>query len=81
MSKKEQFLTFVLVGATAHDVNHQLNDAQMVVHTANLIPEAKIPDNVMNAAKVFLAYSQGTLSQPHGWMLATEGLTERRRRT
>ena len=69
MSKKEQFLAFVLVGAMAQDVSKQSNDCPLIMHTAGQIPEEQIPDNVMNAAKVFLAYCNGVYERPHAWML------------
>jgi hypothetical protein len=70
MSKKEQFLAFVMVGALAQDGFRKSKDCQLVMHIAGQIPEENIPDNVMNAAKVFLAFCQGFYTQPHEWMLA-----------
>ncbi|MGA2555773.1 MAG: hypothetical protein ABSG04_05810 [Verrucomicrobiota bacterium] len=70
MSKKEQFLAFVLVAAMAQDVSLQSNDCPLIMHMAGQIPEERIPDNVMNAAKVFLAFCNGVCKRPHGWMLA-----------
>jgi hypothetical protein len=70
MTKKEQFLAFVLVGATAQDISLESNDAQLIMHVANQIPEEKIPENAMNAAKVFLAFCNGVCEKPHNWMLA-----------
>jgi hypothetical protein len=69
MSKKEQFMAFVWVGALAQDFSHKTNDAALIVHIANGIPEDHIPDNVMNAAKVFLAYCNGVCKRPYRWML------------
>jgi hypothetical protein len=40
------------------------------MHIAGQIPEEQIPDNVMNAAKVFLAFCNGVCKRPHHWMLA-----------
>ncbi|MGH9593509.1 MAG: hypothetical protein ACRD5L_10490 [Bryobacteraceae bacterium] len=70
MSKKEQFMAFVLVGALAQDVATQRNDSPLIMHIAGQIPDERIPDNVMNAAKVFLAFCNGVCKRPHAWMLA-----------
>jgi hypothetical protein len=70
MSKREQFLAFVWVGALAQDFSRKTNDTALVMHMASKIPEDHIPDNVMNAAKVFLAYCNGLCKRPHHWMLA-----------
>lgn len=69
MSKKEQFLAFVQVGALAQDVRDNGNDCPRIMHIAGQIPEEKIPDNVMNAAKVFLAFCSGISEKPYNWML------------
>ena len=69
MSKKEQFMAFVWVGSLAQDFSHKTNEAQLIVHMASLIPEDQIPDNLMNAAKVFLAFASGARKRPHHWML------------
>jgi hypothetical protein len=69
MSKKEQFLAFVLVGATAQDISTDNNDCPLILHLASQIPEERIPDNVTNAAKVFLAFCNGVCERPHGWMV------------
>jgi len=70
MTKKEQFLAFVLVGALAQDVSTESHDCALIMHIATQIPEERIPDNVINAAKVFLAFCNGVCKQPHNWMLA-----------
>jgi hypothetical protein len=70
MSKKEQFLAFVLVGATAQDISTGNKDCPLILHMAGQIPEERIPDNVINAAKVFLAFCNGVCKRPHAWMLA-----------
>ena len=70
MSKKEQFLAFVLVGALAQDFGRKSGDASLIMHIASQIPEEKIPENAMNAAKVFLAFCNGICKKPHNWMLA-----------
>jgi hypothetical protein len=70
MSKKEQFLAFVWVGALAQDFSLKTNDTPLIMDIANRIPEDDIPDNVMNAAKVFLAYCNGLCKRPYHWMLA-----------
>jgi hypothetical protein len=69
MTKKEQFMAFVLVGATARDINADTNDSQLILHTASQIPEDAIPENIMNAAKVFLAFCQYAGKRPYRWML------------
>jgi hypothetical protein len=70
MSKKEQFLAFVWVGALAQDFNRKSNDTALIMHIASQIPENRIPDNVMNAAKVFLAFCNGLSKRPFHWMMA-----------
>jgi hypothetical protein len=72
MSKKEQFLAFVLVGALAQEFGRKKEngDASLIMHIASQIPEERIPDNPMNAAKVFLAFCNGVCKKPHNWMLA-----------
>jgi hypothetical protein len=68
MSKKEQFLAFVLVGALAQDYAMHSNDLPLMMRLAAAIPEDSIPENPMNAAKVFLAYCNGVVKRPHRWM-------------
>ncbi|MGA2557110.1 MAG: hypothetical protein ABSG04_12640 [Verrucomicrobiota bacterium] len=63
------FLAFVLVGAMAQDVVLSNNDAPLIMQMAGQIPEDQIPDNPMNAAKVFLAFCNGVSKEPHDWML------------
>ena len=70
MSKRDQFLAFVLVGSLAQDGLRGTRDSQLVTHIASQIPEEQIPDNAMNAAKVFLAFCNGLCKDPHDWMLA-----------
>jgi hypothetical protein len=70
LSKKEQFLAFVWVGARVQDLSRKTNDTLLIMHIASRIPEDHIPDNVMNAAKVFLAYCSGLSKRPFHWMLA-----------
>ena len=62
-------MAFILVGATARDINAETNDAQLILHTAGQIPDEAIPENVMNAAKVFLAFCNHDGKRPHRWML------------
>jgi hypothetical protein len=69
MTKKEQFMAFVLVGAVARDMNAETNDYQLIMHIASQIPEDAIPANIMNAAKVFLAFCHDARKRPHRWML------------
>jgi hypothetical protein len=70
MSKKEQFLAFVWVGALAQDFSRKTSDTALIMHIASRIPDENIPDNAMNAAKVFLAYCNGLCKRPYPWMLA-----------
>lgn len=69
MTKKEQFLAFVLVGALAQDYGRKSSDASLIMHIAGRIPDERIPENTMNAAKVFLAFCNGVCKKPHNWML------------
>lgn len=69
MSKKEQFLAFVLVGALAQQCERKSGDASLIMHIAGQIPEDRIPENPMNAAKVFLAFCNGVCKKPHNWMV------------
>jgi len=36
-------MAFILVGATARDINAETNDAQLILHIAGQIPEDAIP--------------------------------------
>jgi hypothetical protein len=72
MSKKEQFLAFVLAAATAQDICTENKDCPLIMHMAAQIPEDRIPDNITNAAKVFLAFCNGVCKRPHPWMLARQ---------
>ena len=69
MTKKEQFMAFVLVGAIARDIGAETQDSQLIMHIASQIPEEAIPTNIMNAAKVFLAFCHDAGKRPHRWML------------
>jgi len=69
MSKKQQFLAFVQVGAKAQDISTENNDCPLIMHVAGQIPEDQIPGNPMNAAKVFLAFCNGVCKRPHAWMM------------
>lgn len=69
MTKKEQFLAFILVGAAARDASASTNDAQLILRLANQIRCEVIPVNVMNAAKVYLAYCNDPDKRPYRWML------------
>ena len=62
-------MAFVLVGATASDIHSETNDAQLILHMASQIPCDAIPENVMNAAKVYLAFCSHDGKRPHRWML------------
>jgi hypothetical protein len=70
MSKREQFLAFVWVGAIAQDFNVKSNDTSLIMRIASQIPEERIPDDVKDAAKVFLAFCNGVRKRPRHWMLA-----------
>jgi hypothetical protein len=70
MSNREQFLAFVWAGALAQDFTGKSNDTSLIMHIASEIPEEQIPENAMNAAKVFLAFCSGVCKRPHHWMLA-----------
>jgi hypothetical protein len=72
MTKKEQFMAFILVGATARDITEESNDSQLILHMAERIPCDAIPINVMNAAKVYLEYCSRDGKQPFRWMLKVE---------
>ncbi len=78
MSKRERFLAFVLVGALAQDFNGNSNDTSLILHIAGQIPEEQIPENVMNAAEVFLAFCNGVCKRPRHWMLARAQIHTRR---
>jgi hypothetical protein len=69
MTKKEQFMAFILVGATARDINGETNDWQLILHMAGQIPGDAIPENVMNAAKVYVAFCSQEGKRPYRWML------------
>jgi hypothetical protein len=69
MTKKEQFMAFVLVGATARDIHTDTSDSQLIMHMAAQIPSDAIPANVMNAAKVYLAFCSYEGKRPYRWML------------
>jgi len=69
MTKKDQFMTFILVGAIARDISSETTDHQLVLHIASQIPEEAIPANIMNAAKVFLAFCGDANKRPFRWML------------
>jgi len=68
MNKKERFMTFVFLGAIARDLSRGTGDSQLIALRADRIPEASIPLNPLNAAKVFLAVVDQR-SRPHRWML------------
>lgn len=68
MTKKEEFLMYVSVGALAEDTAKQTSNAQELLRLAISIPEESIPGCAMNAAKVFLAYCNGRTNRPHKWM-------------
>lgn len=69
MTKKEQFLAFVFLGALAEDLRSDSANAQLIAQMAVAIPDQKIPDCPANAAKVFLAYCSGRTERPFKWML------------
>jgi hypothetical protein len=67
--EKEQFMAFILVGATARDILTDTNDAQLILHMAGQIPGDAIPENTMNAAKVYPAFCSHEGKRPYRWML------------
>jgi hypothetical protein len=69
MTKKEQFMAFILVGAATRDLQAETHDAQLILHMAGQIPGDAIPVNVMNAAKVYLAFCTYDGKRPYRWML------------
>jgi hypothetical protein len=69
MSKKQQFLGFVLAGAVAQETPEKSSDTELIMEIARQIPEEKIPRNIMNAARVFLAFCSGDCKRPHRWMM------------
>lgn len=69
MTKKEQFMAFVLVGATARDIRSDTNDSPFILRMASQIPCCAIPENVMNAAKVYLAFCENPEKRPYRWMV------------
>ena len=72
MSKKKLFLNYVAVEADTQNTTRLSGDTDksLVLHVAGMIPEDRIPHNVLNAAKVFLAFCNGVCKRPHPWMLA-----------
>ena len=73
MTRKEQFLAFVYIGALAEDLHADTTNAQLIAQMAAAIPEESIPDCPTNAAKVFLAYCSGRTARPFRWMLPWKG--------
>lgn len=69
MTKKEQFMAFVLVGAFVRDRRTGANDCELILRMAARIPADAIPDNVLNAAKVYLAFCNFSGKRPYKWML------------
>lgn len=72
MTKKERFMTFVFLGAIARDLSRGTRDSQLIALHADQIPEADIPLNPWNAAKVYLAYVDGR-TPAHRWMRVRRG--------
>ena len=70
MSKREQFLALVYLGALAEDLKNDTTQAQLIAQLASEIPEKRIPHCPANAAKVFLAYCSGRRERPFNWMFA-----------
>jgi hypothetical protein len=69
MTKQEQFVTIVFLGALAEDIRSDTANAQLIAQIALAIPAAKIPECPANAAKVFLAYCSGRTARPFKWMV------------
>lgn len=59
--QREQFLAFVWVGAVELDLSRKSNDSHLIMHMAGQIPSEYIPENVMKAAKLFLAFCSAGL--------------------
>ena len=57
MTKKEQFLAFVLVGALAQDYATNSNDLPLMMRVAASIPESGIPDNPMERPRLFWPFA------------------------
>ena len=72
LSKKEQFLAFILVGVLAQDLALRSDDTPLVMHMAGQIPEERIPDDITGAAHTFLAFCNGVRKKPDAWMLERE---------
>ncbi len=72
MTKREQFLAFVFLGALAEDLRSDTANAQLIAQMAVQIPEVHIPQCPANAAKVFLAYCSGRTERPFRWMVGGE---------
>jgi len=68
MTRKEQFIAFVLAGSTARDAHAETRDSILIVQMASRIPGEAIPVNVMNAAKVYLAFCCYEGKRPFRWM-------------
>ena len=58
---------FVYLGALAQDLSRNVAESEMVAGYAARIPEGRIPPNVVNAAKVYLAVLDAQ-AKPHRWM-------------
>jgi hypothetical protein len=72
LTRKEQFLTFVFIGALSQDLAAKTDDAQEIAAIALSVCEEGIPENTQNAAKVFLAYCSGCTDKPFEWMLSPD---------
>lgn len=62
-------MAFVRVGATVRHNDEETDDAQLILQMADQIPCDVIPENVMNAAKVYLAFCLYEGKRPYRWML------------
>lgn len=68
-SRKNQFLVMVFSGALMRDITNNRTDGQAVARAAIEIPEICIPQNVSDAAALFLRYFYTNKGMPHKWML------------
>lgn len=72
LSKKEKFVLFVYLGAIADDLTHNSTACAQIATRAQRVPEANIPPNAINAAKVFVAYFRDPSQHHFKWMLGVK---------
>jgi len=64
---RNQFLTFVYLGAIVHDMGHGTRDAPFIATFAGRIPAGQIPDDCMAAAQDLIRSFEG--KKPKRWMI------------